>query len=67
MKAALLDLLMLSRCKELMLTPFSTFSAVAAGIGNLIPHFITRDEGYWHALSLYGEHGTGCCREYRDL
>jgi hypothetical protein len=71
-KSAILDLIMLSRCRELVLTPFSTFGAVAAGIGNVVPHFVTRDEGYcvrdlasepkfhyWHALSLYREHGTG--------
>jgi hypothetical protein len=71
-KAAIMDMMMLSRCSDLVLTPFSTFGAVAAGIGNVVPHFVTRDEGYcvrdfasepkfhyWHALSLYKEHGTG--------
>lgn len=65
-KAALMDLVILSRCKELILTPFSTFGAVAAGIGRIVPHFVTREEGYcvkdvsyepkfhyWHAMSLY--------------
>ena len=63
---ALLDILLLSKCKELILTPYSTFGSVAAGIGNIIPHYITRDEGYcikdiksepkphyWHTLFHY--------------
>lgn len=65
-KAAVLDLMILSRCKEVVLTPFSTFGSVAAGIGEIVPHFITRMEGYcvkdlssepkfhyWHALPHY--------------
>ena len=65
-KTALMDLVILSRCKDLILTPFSTFGSVAAGIGRIVPHFVTREEGYcikdvsyepkfhyWHAMSLY--------------
>jgi hypothetical protein len=65
-KAAVIDLMLLSKCKELLLTPFSTFGSVAAGIGDVVPHFVTREEGfcvkdlrsepkfhYWHALSSY--------------
>jgi hypothetical protein len=71
-KSALIDLIVLSKCRELVLTPFSTFGAVAAGIGNIVPHFITREEGfcikdirsepkfhYWHALSLAHIPGLG--------
>jgi hypothetical protein len=71
-KAALVDLIVLSRSQELILTPFSTFGAVAAGIGNVVPHFVTRNEGfcikdlrsepkfhYWHALSLFRIPGIG--------
>jgi hypothetical protein len=65
-KAAVLDVMVLANCKQLVLTPFSTFGAVAAAIGRVIPHFVTRDEGYcikdlnsepkfhyWHAMSRY--------------
>lgn len=45
-KNAVLDMMILSRCKEVILTPFSTFGAVAAGIGEIVPHFITRNEGF---------------------
>ena len=63
-QAAVVDMLLLSKCKELILTPFSTFGSVSASIGGIVPHYITRNEGYcikdvtdepkchyWHALS----------------
>ena len=65
-KDELIDMIILSKCKELILTPFSTFGAVAAGIGNIKPYFVTRNEGYcikdissepkfhyWHAMPQY--------------
>lgn len=71
-KSAVLDMMILSRCKELVLTPFSTFGSVAAGIGEIVPHFITRKEGfcvqdltsepkfhYWHAMPQYSISSIG--------
>jgi hypothetical protein len=65
-KTAVLDMMILANCREVVLTPFSTFGAVAAGIGRVVPHFVTREEGYcikdlksepkfhyWHAMSRY--------------
>ena len=63
-QSSFVEILLLARCKELIATPFSAFGSVAAGIGNIRPHYITRKEGYcikdvteepkcsyWHALS----------------
>jgi len=63
-KSAIIDLILLSKCHELILTPYSTFGSVSAAIGGVIPHYITRKGGqcikdvtsepkchYWHSLS----------------
>lgn len=66
----LLDLLFLSKCKELILTPYSSFGSVAAGFGKIRPHFVTRKDGicfkdvsyepkanYWHSMVRFGAKG----------
>ena len=63
-RSSLVEILLLSKCKEIIATPYSTYGSVAAAIGNIRPHYITRKEGYcirdvteepkctyWHALS----------------
>jgi hypothetical protein len=42
---ALFDLYMLSECKELILTPYSTFGTVSASISGVTPYYIERVNG----------------------
>lgn len=63
-QAAVFDIYMLSKCQDVILSPFSTFGAMASGISKVAPHFIEQKNGicfkdithtpkshYWFGLS----------------
>lgn len=80
-KESLLDMIILSKCKELFLTPYSAYGAIASALGDINPHYLTRKEGYcfkdivsepkcpyWHSLgtSSISQHSSSDTINFED-